>query len=241
MINLKHFYHRKVNRLKYKCLTRRALRLEYPQLDLQQEGYTSQYGQDKYVLNEFFSKQGEGFFIDIGANDGVTFSNTYVMEQKGWKGIAIEPNPVAFEKLAKERHCHLENACIAFERGTSRFRKISGPSEMLSGIVDTYNEKHLQRIDRELKDRGGDFEDIEVPALTFSDLLDKYHVKQVDFLSIDIEGGELDVISNIDFNVIDVRVIAIENNYGDAMIPGILRSYGYEIKAIIGDEIYYRK
>lgn len=241
MINFSHFYHRKVNRLKYTYFTRKAIRLEYPQLDLQKEGYTSQYGQDKYVLNELFSKQGEGFFIDIGANDGVTFSNTYVMERKGWKGIAIEPNPVVFEKLAKERHCHLENACIALEKGTSRFRKISGPSEMLSGIVDTYNEKHLERIDRELKERGGDFQDIEVPALTFSDLLEKYQVKQIDFLSIDIEGGELDVISNIDFNAIDVKVIAIENNYGNAMIPVILRSYGFIIKAIVGDEIYHRK
>jgi len=65
--------------------------------------YFSQNGQDEFFLEELFVGQDSGFFVDIGANDGVTFSNTYALERKGWRGLCVEPHPDVFEQLRRNR------------------------------------------------------------------------------------------------------------------------------------------
>ena len=79
------------------------------------DGY-SQYGQDQVVF-ELLGKPKTGVFIDIGANDGLTFSNSFLFEEKGWQGICIEPHPTIFSELQNTRKCHCVNACIADKDG----------------------------------------------------------------------------------------------------------------------------
>lgn len=68
-----------------------------------------------------------GTLIDIGAHDGVTYSNSFFFEQvRGWRGIAIELNPDAFAKAAANRKCTLLNCCVSSSAGTVPFLKISG-------------------------------------------------------------------------------------------------------------------
>src|SRR5688572_349204 len=118
--------------------------------------YYSQDGQDKYLDEKVFKRKTNGFFIEIGANDGITFSNAYFLEKnRGWKGICVEPHPTAFEKLKKNRTAKLINACIADSEKEGEFMKIEGYGEMYSGLVSKYDEKHVKRIERDLAAYGG--------------------------------------------------------------------------------------
>ena len=104
----------------------------------------SQYGQDKYINENFFKGKESGVFIDIGANDGVFLSNTLFFEKTlKWDGLAIEPLPVTFKKLKANRECTVVNACVNDIDGEVSFMAVDGYAEMLSGIVDRYDDRHI--------------------------------------------------------------------------------------------------
>lgn len=206
---------------------------------LRQEGYYSQCGQDKLVTEQLLPSLHGGTFVEIGAHDGVTYSNTlYLERERGWSGVVVEPIPEVFTKLQENRHCQCLNACIFKTDGTVYFRVLDGYSQMLSGIVDEYDERHLERIERELREHGGQAREIEVQACTMSSLLTKYDLQTIDYLSIDVEGGEYEVLQGLDFGRVAVKVIGVENNYRDARIPRLLTAKGYVFKAVAGDEFY---
>ncbi|GHU02526.1 hypothetical protein FACS1894147_04590 [Spirochaetia bacterium] len=186
--------------------------------------FTSQWFQD-LIAFLYLKKNGIGFYIDIGANDGITFSNTYVFEQLGWKGICIEPQPDIFLELQKNRKCSLYNVAIA-DRSSEfiNFVKVNGPN-MLSGLDDQMSEDHKKRIINE----GGSIEYIKVKTLSFDDMM-KDHPEQtfMDFLSIDTEGGELSILKAIDFVKYRFGLISIENNEpGDTLVK-FMQARGYK-------------
>ena len=220
----------------------RVVAVKRPNFDVQKiraEGYVSQYGQDKWVIEAMFPKGYKGIFVDIGAHDGHSFSNTFVLETKGWSGIAVEPNPEVYAKLKENRRCITVNACIAANAGTALFRAIRGDAQMLSGLVAKYDPRHLTRIEREIGASGGTFTDIEVPCLTFVDLMQEHGVTSIDYLSIDVEGGELDILQGIDFDRIHVSVIGVENNYRDFRIFKLLLQHGFQLHSRVGGDEFY--
>jgi len=209
---------------------------------LSQEGYFSQYGQDKYIIEELFKHMRGGFFIDIGANDGVTLSNTYLLEKSlGWTGIAIEPIPRVYEKLRRNRSCLAVNACISECNGEVDFFELDGSAEMLSGIISKYDKRHLERIERELFNSGGAKRVIRVPSMTFNTLCEHNNITKIDYLNIDTEGAEYDIIKSIDYSRIQIGVITVENNYIDNKINKLLSQKGFELVAVAGDEIYFNR
>ncbi len=205
--------------------------------------YRGQHGQDQFVHENFFPEKKEGVFVEIGAYDGTTFSNTYFFEKKlGWKGLCIEPNPQAFNRLKSARDAICVQGCISEKPGTVKFLQISGYSEMLSGIQNKYDPEHVKRIESELAAYGGRKTEIEVPAFTLSSLVLKHGIGRIDYLSVDTEGGEWDILNSIDFNALDIDVISVENNYGDQKIKQFLLSKGYAfIEKLDCDEIYKKK
>src|SRR5262245_35267462 len=75
--------------------------------------HLSQAGQDAWVINEVFGRKKNGFFVDIGATDGIDINNTYMLEKRhGWTGICIEPDPEFFRALRRNRSCICVNACL---------------------------------------------------------------------------------------------------------------------------------
>lgn len=196
-------------------------------------------GQDLYVA-QLLGKARNGTFVDIGANDGVTISNTLYFEKElGWNGLAIEPIPSTYEKLKQNRKCHTLNACISDTEGKAEFMEIEGQAEMLSGLVDKYDEQHIRRIDKTIKRIGGSKKTIEVECIKFSTALSRFNIKEIDFLSLDTEGGELDILKDIDFNAIPIKAISVENNYFTFEIMDYLDSFGFKHMGTIGiDEIY---
>lgn len=181
-------------------------------------------------------------FVEIGANDGVSLSNTYFFEKtRGWSGIVIEPLPNAFKKLEHVRQCITVNACVCDYDGETTFLEIDGRCEMLSGIPDKYDSGHVRRVRNNLKRHGATSREIVVPCFTLETLLDKHGINYVHYLSIDTEGGEIDILRSIDFQTISIDVVSVENNYFDTSIEEMMKANGYELVAIAGVDEIYRK
>jgi hypothetical protein len=197
----------------------------------------------EFVINEVFRNKRNGIFIDVGAYDGNTVSNTLYMEdQLGWKGICIEPNPESFENLIINRNTSCLNIGISDVESILKFYKVKGYAEMLSGFVDYLSEGHIKRIHEEISKNGGSFDIIDVPVKKLSSILIDNKIEKIDYLSIDTEGNEFRVIKSINFNSVDVSVISAENNDNSDEVMGFLNSFGFSrINKICGDDIYINK
>lgn len=208
------------------------------------ESYVSQWGQDKFLNEKVFCGKKNGVFVDVGAHDGKTISNTYFFEKYlNWTGICIEPILERYVELVKNRNCICHHCCVYNKNGTVKFMENTGYSEMLSGIKDTYDVRHKYRLEKEQKLFGGKTMVIEKPAYTLSTLLRINNIKNVDLLSVDTEGSEFEVLQGLDFNEHNVTVITVENNYPDTFyrVDDLLTKNNYEkIESISGDEVYIK-
>lgn len=206
------------------------------------DGYYSQCGQDKFLKEMLFKDKSEGFFIDIGAHNGIYFSNTYFFEKSlNWVGLCIEPNPSRFKELVKNRPNSIcLNCCVSNYSGFADFLYVSGYSEMLSGLCSGYNKEHLKRVEKEVSEGKQHSDTIKVEVVDFIQLLDIYKISYVDILSIDVEGSEFDILSGIPFSKVKIDVIVVENNYGDLKIRMFLKKQGYKFIVHVGDDDIYK-
>lgn len=205
--------------------------------------YFSQSKQDVYLDTKIFKGRMGGTFVDIGAHDGLTLSNTFFFEKyRSWKGICVEPIPDRFRELEKNRSCVKVNGCIAERNEKRKFLKIEGYAEMLSGLVDEYHSNHQNRIEKELKEHGGTKSEIEVQCFVLSDLLEKHNMLSVDYCSIDTEGNELSILKSIDFEKVTIDVFTVENVYDTDEILNFMKSKNYKlISRLGGDDVYKRR
>lgn len=204
--------------------------------------YFSQYKQDEFIDKVLFNKKQNGFFIEIGAHDGISFSNSLFFEKnRNWEGICIEPNPTVFDKLVKNRNSINLNVCIGNSNDTVKFTQIVGCAEMLSGVSNKYDIRHLERIKKEISINGGEIKSIEVQMVCL-ETISQINGRCIDFISIDTEGNEFDIVKSIDFKKICVRVLVIENNYNDKNLAGFLRNKNYILIATLAtDEVYIQE
>ena len=207
--------------------------------------FYSQYNQDKYIYNRFFKDKEliNPFFLEIGADDGLKFSNCAFFEKElGWKGIAIEPRELAFNNLRKNRNCICLNAVLSNTEKECKFMELFGYGLGLSGIIDNYDRRHLDRINRELQNPENKGKRINtVKTKTLDKILNEYNIKKIDLLSIDTEGSELDILSSIDFNKTFIKVITIEDNYHSKELLQFFKSRGYKLdKMLHCDKIFYK-
>lgn len=207
--------------------------------------YHSQTGQDKFVNEHFFKNKRGLMFVDIGAYDGVTISNSLFFEKElGWNGLCIEPLPDIFKRLKANRSCTCLNICIADKNGPVNFMHVQSPSvgvaDMLSGITNTYDTR--SNIGAFLKEHNGHIENLILPAKTLNKVLRENRIKRIDYLSIDTEGNEYEILTSIDFNRFKIHIMTIENNYKDLSIREFLATAGFELVAILEqDEVYENK
>ena len=161
----------------------------------------SQLNQDLNVIS-FFNNKNDMYFIDIGANDGKTLSNTFLLEkQYNWKGICSEPLPSAFKKLIKCRSVVCDNNAVFRKSGLSlEFSE----SNLMSGITDF--------IDANENAKKGN--KIIVKTITLQSLLDNYKApKIIQYFSLDTEGTELEILKSVDFSTYTFLYINLEHNY----------------------------
>lgn len=215
----------------------------YSSIGKRASGYYSQFGQDQYLHETFFKGKTDGVFVDIGAHNGIAYSNTKFFEEIGWTGICVEPIPDVFKELKKNRSAICVEGCVFNKKGTAQFLFVNGAPEMLSGLVETYHPLHLQRAKNEIAapNSEGGLEILQVNCYLLNDLLEENQLFHVDYLSIDTEGGEFEIIKSIDFSKFDIEIIDIENNYQDERMIQYITSMGYTKVCSLGCDEIFRK
>lgn len=189
----------------------------------------SQLGQDVFV-DEYFNFKKNGVFVDIGAHDGKSASNTYFLEKvRKWNGICIEPGPNQFEELKNNRNCILVNACVSNYDGESEFTYLEGYTNMLSGLSESYDERHKDRIKNEIQMYGGKRNVINMPVFKLQTILDQHQLYDIDYCSLDTEGSELNILKSIDFEKTKIKLFSIENNFNEDVIENYLKNFGFEL------------
>lgn len=191
--------------------------------DMQSQNY-----QDVFVLYQTKYKK-NGYFVEFGATDGQTISNTYLLEKKyGWDGIVAEPNPVYHEALRKNRACDISTDCVYSTTG-QQIEFLASDASDLSGIKE-FGSKDEHAANR---NKG---QTILVPTISLVDLLDGYGApKEIDFLSIDTEGSEHHILEAFFANNKDYKfnIITVEHNYVNDerdKIHSLLTANGYQRK-----------
>jgi FkbM family methyltransferase len=154
-----------------------------------------------------------GFFVEAGANDGFTQSNTYWLERfRGWRGILIEPMPTYYEECRIERpYATIVHAALVpadFDRTTVRMQF----GDLMSSVHGAHGDAAAERewVAPGLVLGWRDPYEANVPARTLSSILDEYRAPEVDLLSLDVEGFEAQALRGLDFNRHAPRWIVVE-------------------------------
>ena len=185
----------------------------------------SQYAQELFALSELNFKRG-GFFVEIGATNGISLSNTYMLETEfGWNGILAEPAKCWHQDLDINRKCFIEKKCLYSSSGLELVFNET-PARMLS-TIDSFSNSDTWRKAR------SDGKRYSVQTISLNDLLLKYNApKIIDYLSIDTEGSEYEILRTLDFKSHSFRVITCEHNNTENQekIYKLLESNGYQRK-----------
>ena len=202
--------------------------------------YYSQHKQDQFIYENLLKGVHKGFFVDIGAYDGITEgSNSLFFEQLGWEGICIEPNPARFNLLVQNRECTCFNYAIADTIGEASFLQILDGIDTLSGLVETFSDSYKQELHRVMESNNYRHEYVSVKTERFENLVP--NTKTIDYLSIDTEGNELCILETIDFNKYDIRIMTIENNNYDDRFIKFFSDKPYNLVTRLGcDELYVK-
>ncbi len=203
------------------------------------QNYHSQSGQDKCVKEYFFKNKKNGYFVEIGAYDGVTGSNCLFFENvMQWKGIAIEPSPSLFTKLKKNRKCECLNIAVSNKQSKNEFVEVINGYTQMGGLnTEEYNDT-LNLITSDPRTK---MNKLFVKTINLNDLIKKNNV--IDYLSIDVEGEEMRIIESIDYKLLTIKVLSIENNSKiKKSFYNFLKEKNFEYFDTLGkDEIYYNK
>ena len=156
----------------------------------------------------------KGTFIECGAYDGETASNTLSLEREyGWSGYLIEPNPNLYGYvIRKNRNVTSLNACISTDS-----------KEILVNVLAAGQGSKIT-------DQGaGAFR---VPCFTFSSIMSAFKLQSIDYFSLDVEGFELDVLKTIPYDKYDIKTLSVEYAHspgGKKPIVDFMQSNGYTV------------
>lgn len=189
--------------------------------------YYGQFETDRIIAENYFPNQTKGLCIEVGAYDGIKGSNTYYFERLGWTTWVFEPNPYIFPLLILNR----ENA-YPFEVALSNKDGCGDLSivDFKSGIQSSLTSLNTDpRLLEDYKSAIVKTHPVQV-AIRRLDTILEYHnyPKHYNFISIDTEGTELDVIKGIDFKRYSFDLLVIEDNYDDLEITEYLEQFGYK-------------
>lgn len=181
-----------------------------------------------------------GSFIEVGGADGVTFSNTWLLEKRfNWTGVIVEPGHIWHEQLRKNRSCKLDSRCCAFESGAT-IEFLQTPLAMLSTIAK-YKDGDLHAHER------GNGVSYGVETVSLNEIFESYFPDgEIDYLSIDTEGSEEEILKGFDFNRFSFNFASIEINSDHEKgirINEIMNNNGYRrvLKNVSEFDDYYVK
>jgi FkbM family methyltransferase len=180
--------------------------------------FYSQIGQDKWVSEAIFPGVKNGFFLDVGSADGTILSNTKALEQKGWTGICIDP----FPRHMQDRTCQMFKEVVFSEAGKRMTFQAAGE---LGGIADTLGKWKD-------KDEVRKAPTVEFTTVTLGDILERAKAPRfIHFVSLDIEGAELEALRGFPFDKYQIGALDVEHNYEEpkrSKIEVLMKSHGYK-------------
>ena len=203
--------------------------------------FHSQVGQDRFLLENFFRGKRGGVFVDIGAYDGETLSNSLFFERTmGWTGLCVEPLPSAFAKLRASRKAICENVCVADFEGEAEFTEADDPGrneKMLSGLTAQFDSRHH----RFMKHLSVAQTSRKVQVTLLSKLLEKHGIFDIDYCSIDTEGAEIAILTELDLNRFHIAVLTVEDNSQDERLPQLMAAKGYDVFTRLEQDIVFKR
>ena len=185
------------------------------------EDSKSQIGQDIFAISLLEGKK-QGYFVEFGAADGYKLSNTHMLEKKfGWQGILAEPSRAWHADLTLNRKCHVDFRCVSSESNklVEFLESINPEFSTIKGLQKSGG--HERKI----------VKNYSVETISLNDLLEFYKAPlEIDFLSIDTEGSELEILKSLNFDKYKFAIIVCEHNFTPerAEIFGLLSSHGYK-------------
>lgn len=199
--------------------------------------YVVTYAQNRedIILAGFFPADYVGFYVDIGANDPVKDSVTNLFYQRGWSGINVEPIAKHYNNLLAQRPRDLNlKVGVGTKRGSLTFREYSGDG------LSTFS-AGMKRQYEHAKQNGNvkEYRDYKVPVVRLEDIFLENSTEQIDFMKVDVEGYEYDVITSNNWEKYRPRVICIEANHVDRDWRPVLIAHGYLRHFFDGLNEYY--
>jgi FkbM family methyltransferase len=177
--------------------------------------FHSQIGQDIWVVETALPDKRDGFFVDVGSGDGVAASNTKLLEERGWKGVCVDPFPTHMES----RTCQMFKEVVFSEAGKTMTFHTAGE---LGGLASTLGE---------WKAYAEKAPTVDFTTVTLGDILARAKApSRIDFMSLDIEGAELEALRGFPFDRYQLGALAVEHNFEEPKrsdIEALLKNHGY--------------
>ena len=197
--------------------------------------FHSHIGQDRWVA-ETLNYRRDAFFLEFGAFDGISSSNTLMLERDlGWSGIVVEPNPTYYPSVCKHRSCITVNAALW---PSSRQSVEMVDAHGLSCVREYINVDHNQHTREQIALRN-----FNMDTINPTELLRRYNAPdRIEYLSLDVEGCELDVLQAIDFSFYQIAMITVEHSEvpeRQKAIRSFLSPLGYKVIARHYDDWFF--
>lgn len=202
--------------------------------------YQTFHGQSREdeIAWQIFQNEPAGYFVDIGAHDGITYSNTYAFERRGWRGMCFEPHPEFYKQLVANRS---DSTCIHAAAGNRI--ELSAPFYAMPNAICSSTSRidleSLKSVCMDEKQQFDQMQEITVPLITLDYALAIHGIERVDYLSVDVEGRELDVLQGFEIARWRPRLVIVENNnLWDALVE-YFGAAGYMLARVVYQNMFF--
>jgi FkbM family methyltransferase len=216
----------------YLAIPRMAVRLVQMKLERMHhekwhlDDFKAQYHEDR-ELSDMFKRQ-NGYCVEVGANNGVEASNTYYFEQLGWKGLCVEADPAMADDCRRNRpgFTTVHTAAVGPDRPETVTFQVVEKNTGLSALA--FDDLHQSRI--EMFTGGFETKAVTVPAKTLDRILEEHNAPALDFITIDVEGFEMEVLRGFTITRWKPKVVILERDTDemDEEILDYMRRHGYK-------------
>lgn len=187
--------------------------------------------QDRWLYENVFAPRQvkAGFFVDVGAY-GEEGSNTWFYEKGlGWDGLLIEPNVLRLPELESTRSAPVLNIAIDENPGEKPFLQIAEINSQLSGLVENYDPRWTAMLESHHKQYNYQQDVVQVQCRRLQDVFDERGITQVDYMSVDCEGSEMQVLRSVDWGRMNILAVTVEDAHSDSPAPGYMATQGYTL------------